>query len=476
VKKRFPLIPWLSVAAIAAFFSSCGVQSKSNYTVNPDLTCKCVFEEKLGLDVAMITTNYGGAANSSDPTGLSSMFGSDTSRPSAHDILFGFANKILSNKGVDTWKDVEFKMIGQDTVYFKGTAYFKSLSNGGLSGIDSGMRIYDDDMGQTVIEMKQSKKDTESSSMSNVYKNLFKGGMYYSMMHYYMAALLRDFNISVTYQLPGKIVSISNFTKLNDNTAQLAFNGKSMIHHLDTLMMNTDMMSRMYTNPSSGIGALSSDDPYHTNSFIFGEDKPVRVIYKSGNKPLFDYEKEVAEAKKQYADFRKKSGLQAYDSIANAKKKMEEEERKKEEGTLVLNADDSANGKVYFKNLTAKQYYRSYATFTGQLSKSFNTSYYSTVIITSALTDNGKNVTDSIQNHDFISAYMSSSTTNYDDTITPNDKVTFTLNNKFPDDCKYINVEGKLVIDSATSVPFKIINLYLSTKAIPDGEDYEQEK
>jgi len=457
-------IVYFVVAITNVLFYGCGIQSKSNYIVNPDLTAKCVLEEKEGLDIAVMTSYYGqGASAGADM--FSSMGAKDTIMPSVRDILLGFVSKILSNKGVETWKDISFGMIGKDTVYFKGTAYFKDISVVGFSAVDSDMHIYKNDKGQTVIEMKQSKKDTGLTSSSSAYKNMFKGGAYYYMMHYYMAMLFKDFNLSIIYQLPGKIASSSNFTKINDNTAELAFNGRSIITSLDTLMLNTEMMSKMYSSPS-GMSALSN-----SSSFLFGDDKPVQIIYESGNKPQFDYAKEVAEAKKYYVDFRKKSGVETFDSIALVKKQKAEEEIRKMEGTLVLTAADSAKGKVYFKNLKAKQYYRSYIDFSGDLSRPVNSGYASTIVITSAKTDDGTNVLDSIKNHDYISAYMTLSSSKYSDSaVTYTDKASFTLNTTFPADCKFINLEGKLVVDSTTTIPFKIINLYLTTKTITDSE------
>lgn len=465
-------IAYSAVVFAGTLFYGCGIQCKTKYIVNPDMTAKCVLEEREGLDVAVITSTYGGNNSTGGGTDIfSSMGGKDTTMPSTHDILLGFVSKILSNKGVETWKDISFGMIGKDTVYFKGTAYFKDISVAGFSAVDSDMHIFKNDKGQMVIEMKQSKKDTALTSTGSMYKNMFKGGTYYYTMHYYMAMFFKDFNLSMTYQVPGKIVSCSNFTKINDYTAEFAFNGRSMISSLDTLMQNTDMMSKVYSSPS-GTNALAN-----SSSFLFGEGKPIQIIYESGNKPQFDFAKEVAEAKKQYADFRRKSGLETFDSLALAKKQKAEEETRKMEGTLVLTAADSAHGKVYFKSLRAKQYYRNYIDFTGILSRPVNTGYSSLVVITSAKTDNGMNVLDSIKNHEYISAYMTLSSGNYSDsTISYTDKASFTMTTTMSADCKFINLEGKLQVDSVTSIPFKIVNLYLSTKTITDGEDYGGEK
>jgi hypothetical protein len=460
-------IAYTAVVLAGTLFYGCGIQSKSKYIVNPDLTAKCVYEEKEGLDVAaMLTSSAGSGASAGAGLDMfSSLGGKDTTIPSPHDILLGFASKILSNKGVEAWNDVSFGMIGKDTVYFKGTAYLKNISSGGLSSFDSAMHIYNNDKGQTVIEMKQNKKDTGLTSSANMYKSMFKGGDSYYMMHYYMATFFKEFNFSITYQLPGKIASCSNFTKINDNTAVFSFDGKSMVQSLDTLMQNADMMSKMYSNPSSGMGSLSN-----TNNILFGGDKPVQIIYQSGNKAQFDYAKEVEDAKIYYADFRKKSGLATFDSIALMKKQQAEFEAGKLKGTLILTAADSANGKIYFKSLKAKQYSRGYIDFTGALSKPVTSDVSFTVSITSAHTDNGMNVLDSIQDHTDFGAYVYFASQNVKDTVMGGDMLTFSISGAFPDDCKYINLEGELKAGNTKTIPFKLNNLYLYNKTSKDGE------
>jgi hypothetical protein len=462
---------YLAVVAVAGFFYGCGIQSRTNYIVNPDLSAKCVFEEKIGLDMAVITSYYSGS--SSKGTGSSFFSGAgtgDTNMPSTHDIVLAFASKILSNKGVETWKDVSFGMIGKDTVYFKGTAYFKNITEAGLSTVDSDIHIYKNDKGQMVLEMKNSKSDTNISS--NSYKNTIKSAADFYTIHYYMAELFKDFDLTVTYQLPGKIISISNFSKVNNNTAELSINGRKMITQLDTLMTNTDMMSKLYSSGPTGLNSLSPTSQLQANGILFGENKPVQIIYQADGKVQFDYDKEVAEAKKECAAFRRKSGLEIFDSLNLIKKQKAEEEENKIEGTLVLTASDSANGKVYFKNLKAKQYYRNYFIFTGDLSKPVNTGYSTPVIITSATTDNGINVLDSIKNPDYINAYMTSSSGKYSDSVKYTDEASFTVNTMFPANCKFVNLEGKLQVDSSTFIPFKIINLYLVNKTITDCQDY----
>jgi hypothetical protein len=440
------------------FLYSCSMQVKSSYILNPDMSGKCIIEEKMGMDVAEIMAVVGNQDPKKLYMGLDG-FANDTVKKTPHDILIGFASKILASKGIEAWKDIQFGMIGKDTVYFKGTAYFKDISNISISAMDTLMEVTQNANGETIIRVRQKPKDAVSDSsmqatLAAEKKYLPSGGIWSAMMHYYMSALLRGIDVKLSYQVPGRITDYSSFVKKNDNTVQLDMNDTKIINALDTLM-NSNYLA------FSALSKSSSPNAY--NSYLYGQNKPLQVTFKSDAKPLFDYAKEVAEAKKYYTAFRRTSGIEKYDSVQLVIQRQKEEEALKEHGTLVLTAADSADHKVYFKTLGATQYY-GMLSFSGDLSRPMQTGYYSKIQITKAVDDKGNNVLDSIQNHDNISAYLSPETYSYTDSVQLNNKVTFSLSPNLPEDCKIINLEGVLVVDDNTSVPFKIIKLYLKPR------------
>jgi len=364
---------------------------------------------------------------------------------------------------------------------------------------DSSMTIYKNGDGNMVLEMKDSKpkKDTaitwQNHSYDSITNSVYKNMGLSDIMHYYIASMVKGLYISATYQLPGKIISSSNFVKKNDNTVSIAITGSDVIKLLDTMSVNNDMIGNMYSKymPNMGLGGNSTQsatsdgtDPYVYDKILYGEDKPVQVVFKSTNKMAFDYDKEVAEAKAYYTKFRRTSGIEQFDSALAVAKKQEEEEKQKQQGTLVLTAADSANNKVHLRTLEASQLYGDYISFTGTLSKAMSTSS-AKVQITKVITDNGVNITDSISKKNnfafdddtamaaaglVVSGYLSPSNYKYDasDTIaTQNDKVTFSITASLPEGAKYMNVEGVIEITDQSAlidIPFKLTNLYIKPK------------
>jgi len=455
----------------AVLLYSCGIQMHTTMTLNPDMSGKTVAEEKIGVDLAQVIVDTKG----SDAKSLySNPFGGtgDTTSMTPNEVAMAYASKMLSAKGIDAWKDVEYGLTaGGDTVYFKGTAYFKDLTKLGVSMLDSMIQVSKTADGDITLSFKTGndhKSDSLSAAMSALGgKSMFKGGVWTAMMHCYMAAMMRGFEVSSTYHLPGKIISSSNFIRKDESTVAISITGDQIIKLMDAPKGGNNNMALMQL-----MGASSNPNSY--NSFLFGQDKPVEVTYKPDTKPQFDYDKEVAEAKKSYTAFRKKSGIDKYDSVQAVIAAQKEEEAEREHGKLVVTAKDSANGKVYFKKLSIDQFYGT-MTFSGELSRGVNAGYSGYVTITKAYTDKGVSVLDSIQGHDSLSAFISPDSYSFTDTTTAKKKVSFSVVGNFPEDCKILNLEGRVVIDASTSIPFKIVNLYVKPKE-ESSEDYDKYK
>ncbi len=478
---------FLGFFASAGLLTGClSMQSKSVVILNPDMSGKCTYEIKMGKDLAGIMSMPKG-----DMFGLRGL-SENTAKKGPADPALALASKILSSPTIEAWKDVQFGLIKKDTVFFRGTAYFKDITKISLSMLDSTVKVYKDAQGNMVLEITEmkDKKDTAKSIIGsdsiakNISKGLFKNMGMSDIMHYYMASLVKGLDVRSTYQLPGKIVSCSNFVKKSDNSVEIHLTGNAVITVLDTLMESDDLTSQLYSKYYSSLGLAGSaqtgdedmNKSFFYNKLLYGEAKPVRVVFKNETKMVFDYDKEVAEAKLSYAKFRRTSGIAQYDSLVLIAKKEAEEEKTREQGTLVLTANDSADHKIYFKTLTATQYYGDLS-FTGLLSKGLLGGYSGQIRITKAYTDKGVNVIDSINKKNpyysdndntdnYLSAYFSPSnysTSTYSYDSIPSDKVTFNIYASFPADTKFIDLQGNLTLDSVV-IPFKVINLYLKPK------------
>jgi hypothetical protein len=489
IMNKFKGFYWLFILLVINGLYGCmSMQSKSVVYLNPDMSGKCTYEIKMGKDLAGILTD----PSSGLDYGLGLSGGSKKKeKKSPGDPALALASKILSSGTFDTWKDVQFGYKTKDTVFFTGTAYFKDITHIAVSMFDSNLTVHHDADGNTVMEITTSKKkdtasanpNTTNAAYDSISKAAYKDVGISDIMHYYFASLVRGLYISTTYHLPGKIVSSSNFKKLSDNTISLTITGDDVIKLMDTLSGKSDYTSMLYGKYYGLANGGSNAESYFYDKVLYGEEKPIMVVFKTETKPAFDYAKEVADAKVYYAKYRKSSGIEKYDSLAAAEKKEAEEEKAKEEGTLVLTAKDSANGKTYFKTLTATQYSGS-VSFSGILSKPQSGVSFTKVKITKATADNGVNVTDSIgkQNNyygydstsvGYLSAYLTNSNGGYGygDSNTQYDKATFTMYINLPDNIKYVNLEGLLIIDENRSIPFKLDKLYIKN----NNEEFKED-
>jgi hypothetical protein len=479
----------------ACILTSCmSMQSKSYVILNPDMSGKCTYEIKMGKDMAGILT----MPKEDMYSGLGGYTGK-SAKKSNQDVALALASKLLSSGTIDAWKDVQFGYLKKDTVFFKGTAYFKDITKMAVSMFDSAMKVYKNSDGNMVLEMIDSKKKKDTAlswtnhKYDSVYSNAYKSMGLSDLMHYYMVSMVRGLDISSTYQLPGKIISSSNFVRKKDNAVSISVTGNDIIKLLDTMASTDDIGSNMYSSYFTGMGIPGSQgnngmgaDNYGYLKMLYGEDKPVQVVFKNESKPVFDYVKEVVDAKKDYALFRKNSGIEKYDSLQAVAVKEAEEAKQKEEGTLVLTAADSANHKMYLKTLKAKQY-GEYMSFSGTLSKGVKDNYGVKVVITKATTDKGVNVTDSINkgssyldvddtagpagSKSIASAYLSSSNySSYMDSTALYDLISFNLYGHFPSDAKYINLEGQVLLNADNKLSFKVIKLY------PKKDEYDYSK
>lgn len=479
---------------LGMLLTSCmSMQSKSVVLLNPDMTGKCTYNIEMGKDMAGILT---------DPKStMFSDFGGNAQQPDKKqgDVALALASKLLSAGNVEAWKDVQFGYLAKDTVFFRGTAYFKNINQLNVSMFDSAITMYKNADGDMVLEVKRKKteKDTAmqwvnhsyDSVTSTYFVNQYKNSGISDMMHYYMAAMVKGLDISTLYQLPGKIVSCSNFKRTGERSVSLSLTGNDVIRLLDSMSSGNGNMAGLYDKYMPGMGGLGGDQPsddkdYEAYKILYGEAKPIQVVFKSNGKKAFDYDKEVAEAKTYYAAFRKTSGIEKYDSVQDVAKKTAEEESIREKGTLILTADDSANGNAYVKKMEATQY-SGLLSFSGTLSKPLSNSLLGKVRIVSAVTNNGTDIADSLNkanNYSFstdegspdttgyINAYFSSSDYSYDangsysDSALNKDKFSFSLLSGIPEGTKYINLAGYVETNEGQKIYFKMKDLYIKKK------------
>src|SRR5438445_786747 len=106
--KKIPLPKILTAAAClsAALLLSGCFETKEEFTLNPDGSGKVVHESS-----------------------FQNMNLSGDNEATEESLKEAIAKVIEGAKGVDAWRDVSYKRLDDGRLYFKGTAYFKKLSD-----------------------------------------------------------------------------------------------------------------------------------------------------------------------------------------------------------------------------------------------------------------------------------------------------------------------------------------------------------
>jgi len=271
----------LSFAAI--FYTGC-YESKLEYVLNPDGSGKVMIEVKMN---AMAGGMMGGTESSK---GASS-----------------FAEKMFKTSGIDTWKDVEVKMLEDGRTYFKGTAYFPDVSAVKFKDISMGeVGFYKDEQNNMVLDILQENNTKQKSGSAK--KNLTKDELdkeiqkqkgEYQQMKPMLGMFLGTMKTDLTFQLPGKVEKSTNLSKTKDGRLTVNFSGEKILAAMDKMTANEEWWKEQAMG-GSGDKKKISEAAEEFNQYVFGEKGPIRAIVKGPVKTLFDYKKEMEESEKNF--------------------------------------------------------------------------------------------------------------------------------------------------------------------------------
>ncbi len=310
---KFLTILAFTVAICAIAIAGC-VETKDEFTVNPDGSGKIVHE----LTFASMDLGPGSEMGSE---GVSfDMTGGEPSDPQAQ--LKKSVKEILSqSSGVDTWKDVSYKMTDDGRTYFKGTAYFPGINNLSLhnAGFSSDMKLNftRDISGEITIELKSEEQAEEGKAVETPtpeipeaqLDNLVKQAkLRYNQSKPMMQSILSGLKSETILHLPADIKEISIFEKVNARTVRIAFEGSKMIEVMDKMMQDEAWLKEQIRAGKDPVRDGPEGD-LAMNEMLFGEKAPVRVVLAQGTQQLFNYDAEVTAARANYENMLKELGL-----------------------------------------------------------------------------------------------------------------------------------------------------------------------
>lgn len=267
-------------------------ETKQEFTLNPDGSGKVVHESKFqSLDI----TGPKGASDSQ--------------------VKAAAAEIISKAKGVDAWRDVSFERMDDGRISFKGTAYFRNLSD--LDIPNQTMLEFDwagatDGTGELTMRAKKpgrgAKPDAapETLSAAELALKLKESRAQYQQMKPMMAMMVGTMKHEVVFHLPGRPGKSSAFQVDPAGSLRLQFEGAKLLEAMEKLINDDAWMALNGNSMKPGGSGPQMDE--RMSELMFGEKGPVRATVSGLASAAFDYEGEVAAAKENFASLQQQMG------------------------------------------------------------------------------------------------------------------------------------------------------------------------
>jgi len=290
-----------AVLCVLLCLSAC-VQSKYEFTLNPDGSGKVVYHTQTEPDSFNIN-------------------GDDNDEDDYKEAALDEAKKIVNkSKGVETWKDVSFGVNDEGKIFFKGTAYFKDYHALGLGENSEDappsfetFKLNRNAKGELVFAMdnkdRKDDKKVEKKKLSDAEldKKLKKAKNQLKQHIILIAMVLGSRKDEYYFKLPGTLSKVECFKKDKEGRLNLTIDGSKIIEVFKNLEKNDELLKKMIID-----GKNITNDAFLTPEIlkqIFGSDKTPTATAKGELTALFDYKKEVNEAKKAFEAIKKKLTL-----------------------------------------------------------------------------------------------------------------------------------------------------------------------
>lgn len=281
-------ITGLAALSFAFLLSAC-YETKQEFTLNPDGSGKVLHE------CSFQNVNLGNQEN-------------DTSEEA---LQAAIAKIIKDSKGVDAWTDVSFKRLEDDRMWFRGTAYFKKIEDLEITNqsmLQFAWKPQGSGKADLTLNLKKSdnpkpKPDIAKLTLEDRVKKIKDERAKFKQSKPMFAAMLGSLTQTVSFKLPGKVESHSNFKLNTSGTLGLTFEGAKMIDALEKLMANDAWLEKN--------GFDAQDAPALDNELgglLFGEKAPVKATISGASAPLFNYATEVTAALKGTEALQKRLG------------------------------------------------------------------------------------------------------------------------------------------------------------------------
>jgi hypothetical protein len=295
-----------SVQAALAFsvlFLSAGcIEMKQTITLNPDGKGKVTYD---------MTGPMTGGPTMPSPDGKEKTLDQKKTDELVKTLTVG-------KEGIAAWKDVSMEWLPDGKLHFVGTAYFDNIEKLGSENAESYAvkrekntltvlvlpKKQVDPIGAPPAPNKPKLPDLAKMTDKELDEFILNERVKYQSNKGLMTALLTDFKLSIEFKLPGDVSDSKGLKKDGGNKVSREVNGNELLKKYNAFYAedNAALKKKVKTANSLDFEKLFADS---TEVLQEGAHATVNTV----GEPLFDYDKEVKEAKAAYPALRKKLNL-----------------------------------------------------------------------------------------------------------------------------------------------------------------------
>ncbi|MGD0786191.1 MAG: tetratricopeptide repeat protein [Sedimentisphaerales bacterium] len=266
------------------------IQGQASISLNPDGSGSIKFEEL-----------YDPHCCRDNPTEISQTFQS---------FIKQIKNTLTESEGIEAWSDVDWRVLDNGKFYFKGHAFFKSINdvNIYLGNIKGNLKVsYQRNENQNcILELKSLK--TEPNYTASAEHSVKR----YEIFCDDVRRMIGKLQLSILINLPSNVQKSNGFEKIDSRIVKFVIDGKQL-----SLLFQSVKEQGQYE-----LAEKCNFQPgeYVNNELLPGwlkSQKPLWIYFADSSESLFNYDKQVSEAKKDYSRILEKIELTAKPTETN---------------------------------------------------------------------------------------------------------------------------------------------------------------